>query len=129
MMKHSILTKLKRKKSTSKKVKKTVHWCEQLEQIYVYTPESENMHASDDWFLSSSQNSSSDLQHDHLPKTSQPVTTTEQATSELQRKLEKLYMDNIERTRFTVNNRPVWRKIVGAENSSLEGEDWVWWNQ
>lgn len=124
MMKHSILTKLKRKKSKSNKVKKTVHWCEQLEQIYIYNPESEIM-ASDDLFLSSSQNSSSDSQHDLLPRTLLPVTTTEQAASELQCKLEKLTIDNIERRRFTVNNRPDWRKIVGAENSSLEGEDWV----
>lgn len=123
-MKHSILTQIKRAKSTKgKKIKKKVHWCKQLEEIHVYTPESENT-ASDDLFLPSSQNSSSDLHQ--LPTTLQTVSTTGNRTCGLQQKLEKLSIDNAELTRFTVNNRPVWRKIVDAENSSLEGdEEWV----
>lgn len=122
MMKHTILTKFKRTKSTkTNKTKKKVHWCKQLEEIHVYTPESKNT-ALDDLFLTSSQNSSSDSHH--LPRTLQSVTATGQATSELQHKLEKLSIDN-ERTRFTVNNRPVWRKIVDAEIASLGGEEWV----
>lgn len=121
-MKHSILTKFKRTKSTkTNKTKKKVHWCKQLEEIHVYTPECENT-ASDDLFSASSQNSSSDSHQ--YSGTLQTVTTNGQETSELQQKLEKLALGS-ERTRFTVNNRPVWRRIVDAEIASLGGEEWV----
>lgn len=121
MMKHSILTQLKRTKSTkANKTKKKVHWCKQLEVIHVYTPDSEN-NAPDELFFTTSQFSSSEPHE--LPTASQTMKTTEHAACEIQHKLDKLFIEN-EPTRFTVNNRPVWRKIVDAENSSF-GEDWV----
>ncbi|KAJ7371011.1 hypothetical protein OS493_028630 [Desmophyllum pertusum] len=123
-MKHSILIQLKRTKSTKTvtKSKKTVHWSKQLEEVRLFNPESENT-VSNDLLWRASQKSS--LPPDHQSsRVFQTVAATGQETSELQRKLEKLSIDN-ERTRFTMNNRPVWRKIVDAENSSLSGEDWV----
>ena len=123
-MKHSILIKLKRTKSTKTvtKSKKKVHWSKQLEEVRLFNPESENT-VSDDLLWRASQKSS--LPPDHQSsRVFQTVAATGQETAELQRKLEKLSVDN-ERTRFTMNNRPVWRKIVDAENSSLSGEDWV----
>lgn len=122
-MKHSILIKLKRTKSTKTvtKSKKTVHWSKQLEEVRLFNPESENT-VSNDLPWRASQNSS--LPDHQSSRVFQTVATTGKETSELQHKLEKLSIDN-ERTRFTMNNRPVWRKIVDAENSSLSGEDWV----
>lgn len=121
MMKHSILTQLKRKKSTkTNKTKKKVHWCKQLEVIHVYTSDSEiNVH--DELTFTSSQFFSSEPLE--LPRESQTVRTTGHAACEIQRKLEKLSIEN-EPTCFTVNNRPVWKRVVDAETSSFE-EDWV----
>lgn len=121
MMKHSILTQLKRKKSTkSDKTKKKVHWCKQLEVIHVYTPDSEN-NVQDELTFTSSQFFPSEPHE--LPRESQAMKTTGHAACEIQRELEKLSIEN-ELTRFTVNNRPVWKKVADAENSSV-GEDWV----
>ena len=113
-MKHSILTQLKRTKSTKTyKTKKKVHWCKQLEVIHVYTP--------DDLLFTSSQFSSPEPHE--VPRGSQTMKTTGHVACEVQHNLEKLSIEN-EPTRFTVNKRPVWRKTVDAESSSF-GEDWV----
>lgn len=121
MMKHSILTQLKRKKSTkSDKTKKKVHWCKQLEVIHVYTPDSEN-NVQDELTFTSSQFFPSEPHE--LPRESQAMKTTGHAACEIQRELEKLSIEN-ELTRFTVNKRPAWKKVADAENSSV-GEDWV----
>ena len=120
-MKHSILTQLKRKKSTkTDKTKRKVHWCKQLEEIHVYIPDSEN-NVQDELTFTSSQFSTSEPHE--LPRESQTMETTGHAPCEIQRKLEKLSIEN-EPTRFTVNNRPVWEKVADAENSFF-GEDWV----
>ena len=121
MMKHSILTQLKRKKSTKTgQTKKRVHWCKQLEVIHVYIPDSEK-NTPDELTFTSSQFFTSEAHE--LPRASQTMKTTGHAPCEIQRKLEKLSIEN-EPTHFTVNNRPVWKKVTDAENSSL-GEDWV----
>jgi len=121
MMKHSILTQLKRKTSTkTNKTKKKVHWCKQLEVIHVFTPDSEN-NVQDELTFSSSEFSSSDPLE--LPRESQTMKTTGHVASEIQHKLQKLSIES-EPTRFTVNNRLVWKKVAGAENSFI-GEDWV----
>jgi len=120
-MKHSILTQLKRKKSTkTNKTKKKVHWCKQLEVIHVYTPDSEN-YVQDELTFTSRQFYSSEPRE--LPRESQTMRATGHPTCEIQHKLEKLSLEN-KPTRFTVNKRPVWKKVADAENSSVE-EDWV----
>ena len=118
MMKHSILTQLKRKRST--KTKKRVHWCKQLEVIHVYTPDSAN-NVQGELAFTSGQCFSSEAHE--LAIESQTMKTAGHAACETQRKLEKLSIEN-EPTRFTVNHRPVWKKVADAEYSSA-GEDWV----
>ena len=121
MMKHSILTQLKRKKSTkTNKTKKKVHWCKQLEVIHVYTPDSENNAHDESTFTSSQFFPSEPLE---LPRESQTMRKTGHAACEVRHKIEKLSLEN-ELTRFTVNNRPVWKKVADVENSGAE-EDWV----
>ena len=117
MMKHSLLTQLKRKKST--KAKKRVHWCKQLEVIHVFTPDTEN-NVQDELTFNSSQCFSSEPHE--MPRESQTIKITGHGASEIQHKLEKLFIEN-EPTRFTVK-RLVWKKVGDVENSSI-GEDWV----
>lgn len=125
MMKNSTLTKFKRKKSAKSptKIKKKVHWSEQLEEIHFFkSAESENVASEHDLFFTDIYNSACVNQPTRELQL-KTETTADNATFELQHRLEKMSLENKVED-FSTDKRSAWQKRLAAESDFI-WEDWV----